>query len=212
MNVENHSKAFTSKFTKELFILERSHTLVTNAKNHSAHPLFFDTTQWFILKIGHFHATNVKSLSNTKNIWRSTRSVVMLLRIRTMWPKFLRTVSQYSKSPVRNVESFLKENLVWLSIKGRTLEKGHFPVTSVTNLLQWNVICKTTKEGILRKGLFLVIRVTKHFKPLLTSIITKGERSKVFGMLNVCEIVFGVQLPAFWKCSACWVLYAMTMD
>ena len=69
MYVEKSFKAFTSKFTKELFTLERSYTLVVNAKNHSAHPLSLEITLWYILKKDHFHATNVKSLSNTNIIY-----------------------------------------------------------------------------------------------------------------------------------------------
>ena len=190
MNVENHSsKAFISKFTKELFILERSHTLVTNAKNHSAHLLTLEAIQFsYILKSGHFHATNVKSLSNLNHIWRSTRSVVMLKRTQTMWPRFLMTEIQFTNFLARIVGNVSQQNGHWFSTKGRTLAKSNFHVTSVRNPLQWDAISKITKEGILRKGLFLVIRVTRHLKPVLTCIITSGKQSKVSGMLNVCEI------------------------
>ena len=105
------------------------------------------------------------------------------------------TEIQFTNFLARNVENFSQQNGHLFSTKGRTLEKSNFHVTIVRNPLQSDVISKTTKEGILKKGLFLAIRVTKHFKPLLTCIITSGEQSKASGMLNVCEIMNCCHLP-----------------
>ena len=103
----------------------------------------------------------MKNRSSKSNLWKDTRSVVMLLRTHSMWPRFM---IQHTIFLARNVWNVSQHDLPWKPIKESTLEKSNLAVTSVTNPSQWSVISKTTKEDIIRKGCSRATQGKEMFK------------------------------------------------